>query len=327
MRVLHLVAYKFDTSRRHWLTDFYPAIEVSVLDFEMASTPVYWLLALTKQTLKALAIYRRYDLVLGNGMATILPLAFVQSFLHRSRPKIVGIDISANRVGRGLTMIFRIAVRPISAIICYTRAQRDWWAREVGYRKAQFVPIGDSNFDGVRGTEGDYIFSGGYIARDYPTLVRAAADLGERVILVVGPDPVTGRTGLEQTTLPKNVKVYTRTSLKRFLELMSRSRMVVLAMQDKPYAAGQMVLLQAMSMGKPIIVTRTAGTIDYVEDGKTALLVEPNNVVQVKEKILLISRDAELRKNLGRNARTKWEKEFTFDAMLQKTSAVIASVL
>jgi glycosyltransferase involved in cell wall biosynthesis len=88
-----------------------------------------------------------------------------------------------------------------------------------------------------------------------------------------------------------------------------------------------MVLLIAMAMGKPTIITKTAGIIDYVEDGKTVLLVEPGNSSQLKEKISLISKDIRLRRNLGRNAKAKWQKEFTVTALWQKTYGIIESVL
>lgn len=346
LRVLNLRTTKdrrWQESKRHWLFDFYPDLRLTVLDFEKASTPYGWIWGLTKQTIKAFSIYRRYDLVFANHIAAILPLAFIQSFLHRSRPKFVAVDISASRAGPNVVRVLKAAVKSMDAIICFTTAQREWWVRNVGYSKAVFIHCG-YGFADLRGPpdsiefalmiekyskaeEGNYIFSGGYIARDYPTLLRAASELPHQIVLVVGYDPVTGKTGLENAILSKKVKVYFDIPGGRFLDLMSRARVVVLAMQDKPYSAGQMVLMNAMALGKPIIITRTAGIIDYVEDGKTVLLVEPGNAQQLKEKISMISKDVGLRRNLGRNAKAKWQKEFTATAWEQRTHRIIESVL
>jgi glycosyltransferase involved in cell wall biosynthesis len=295
---------------------------------------------LTKQTLKALAICHRYDLVLANNIAAILPLALVHSFLHKSKPILVGVDISASRAGPNLTRIFKVAVKSMDAIICYTSAQRSWWANNVGFTKSIFIPYGwgfadvryapesviNALLDAAKTDDTDYVFSGGYIARDYKTLLRAASDLSLRVVLVVGFDPITGKNGLEDVVLSEKVKVYSDIPPSHFRELMSKARIVVLAMQDKPYCAGTMVLLNAMAMGKPIIVTRTAGTIDYVEDGKTALLVEPGNVSQLKEKISLILKDVDLQRTLGKNARAKWQREFTVSTMRGKIYDLLAGV-
>ena len=75
--------------------------------------------------------------------------------------------------------------------------------------------------------------------------------------------------------------------------------------------------MNAMTLGKPIMITKTAGIIDYVGDGKTVLLVEPGNASQLKEKIFLVWKDVSLRRTLGTNARSKWPKEFTATAWEQ----------
>jgi len=324
--------------------DFFPHLRLTVLDYETPTTLVQRLLRLTKQTLKAVAIYRRYDLVFTDAISCVLPLAFAHSLLHRSSgPKFVAIDISTTRVPN-LIRLIKAAVESIDAIICHTTAQKNWWVRNVGY-EATFIHLGwgFTNIEGPldpddnrlavdvetysKASDSGYIFNGGFVARDYGTLLRATSGLSNQIVLVVGRDFLTDRTGLENVTLSKQVKVHFHEPESSFLELMSKARMVALTMHDKPYAAGQLVLLEAMAMGKPIIVTRTVGTVDYVEDGKTALLVEPYNVSQLKEKLLLVSKDLSLRSNLGRNAKTKWQREFTNSAMLRKIYEVIEDVL
>ena len=332
MRLLLLIGFLWRPGER-WLFGHYPDLKLSVLDFKRPSSGVRLSFEVLKLTFKALPIYGKYDIVLSWGLANMLPLALANSFLHRHSPKFVAIDVSANRFGSRWSSIFRTALRSINAIICFTTAQKSWWMRSVGYPRATFIHFArEVGVDQVGGThtckpEDDYIFSGGFTARDYRTLLRAAAELDERVLLVVGRDPVTGKTGLEQVVLSKNIEVRVNIPHSQFLELMSKAKLVALIMLDVPYAAGQMVLLDAMHMGKPIIVTRTSGTIDYVEDGKTALLTEPGNVTELKEKILLLSKNSQLRRTLGRNAKAKWRRDFTFEAMQQKVYGVIASVL
>jgi glycosyltransferase involved in cell wall biosynthesis len=344
MRVLSLGTSERDTS---WLYDFDPDLRLSVLNFRgVTLSTIGWILAVTKQTFKALAIYRRYEIVFATNIAAILPLAFVHSFLRRKKPKLVGVDVSANRIesnraGPILVSLVKAAVRSINAIICYTSAQKNWWARNIGYTKATFIPLGwgiadvryphdsvlNASLNAAQIDDNGYIFSGGYTARDYQTLLRAVSELPHHVVLVVGHDPLTGKTGLENVALSKKVKVYHDIRESHFLDLMSKAEMVVLALQDKPYSAGQLALLEATAMSKPVIITKTAGTIDYVEDGKTALLVEPGNVSQLKEAILKISDNVELRRDLERNAKAKWQREFTVSTMEHNLYRIISSVL
>lgn len=49
--------------------------------------------------------------------------------------------------------------------------------------------------------------------------------------------------------------------------------MVVIPLQNLNISSGQLMLLQAMQLGKPIIVTNNCTIYDYIEDGKTGLIL------------------------------------------------------
>ncbi len=63
-----------------------------------------------------------------------------------------------------------------------------------------------------------------------------------------------------------------------------------------------MSTLEAMSLAKANIVTNSGGLKEFVRDGETALLIEPD-AGSVTSAIERVSRDAGLRLNIGRNAR------------------------
>ncbi|MCK4825735.1 glycosyltransferase family 4 protein, partial [bacterium] len=69
-----------------------------------------------------------------------------------------------------------------------------------------------------------------------------------------------------------------------------------------------------------------AGVPEAIDDGETGFLVEPGNVEQLQEKLRLLIQDSELRKKLGKNARIKYEKFFTFERMAKKTLGIYESV-
>ena len=95
---------------------------------------------------------------------------------------------------------------------------------------------------------------------------------------------------------------------------MARSRLVVIPLQNKRYAAGQRVLLEAIAIGKPIIVTKTAGTVDYVDDGKTAIFVQPSDETDLMERIKLLSTDRSLAQRLSEKAMEAAETRFNIKA-------------
>ncbi len=62
-------------------------------------------------------------------------------------------------------------------------------------------------------------------------------------------------------------------------------------------------MLEAMSCGKTVIAPRIGGIPEFIEDGRTGFLFEPNNFHELGEKILFAKNDSNLRRKIGRNAR------------------------
>ena len=58
----------------------------------------------------------------------------------------------------------------------------------------------------------------------------------------------------------------------------------------------------AMALGKPTIVTKTAGTVDYIDDGNTVIFVPWSDEIDLMEKIKLLSTDRSLMQRLGEKA-------------------------
>jgi len=72
-----------------------------------------------------------------------------------------------------------------------------------------------------------------------------------------------------------------------------------------------LALLEAMSMGRPIIATRVGGIPEAIEDGEDGLLTEPN-VDEVAKKIVYLLQNKEQAEELGRNAKKTAEERFTW---------------
>ena len=74
-----------------------------------------------------------------------------------------------------------------------------------------------------------------------------------------------------------------------------------------------LVLLEAMSHGKPVIATRLGGFQDVVQDGVTGLLVEPNHPSQLADAILKIAGDKVLARNMGEIGQKRALEEFRME--------------
>ncbi len=67
-----------------------------------------------------------------------------------------------------------------------------------------------------------------------------------------------------------------------------------------------------MSCGKPVIASDVGGIPEIVDDGCNGILVDPGNYMLLKEAIIRIIYEKNLRIDLGESARQKIVKNFTF---------------
>lgn len=79
-----------------------------------------------------------------------------------------------------------------------------------------------------------------------------------------------------------------------------------------------LAIIQAMSVGLPIIATRTGGIPEVVTEEKSGILVEPANPKQLREAIIKVLRDKTLAKRIGEMARKEAMVRFNLKDMIQE---------
>ncbi len=87
------------------------------------------------------------------------------------------------------------------------------------------------------------------------------------------------------------------------------------------------VVLEAMSLGKPVIGSRLAGIPEQIEHMESGMLVEPGNVVELAAAIDRLGNDAALRRRLGHAAQRRFNEQFTADAAVTKYLSLYRSLL
>jgi glycosyltransferase involved in cell wall biosynthesis len=117
------------------------------------------------------------------------------------------------------------------------------------------------------------VFAGGDSHRDYAPLVGAAREIEAPFVLATGK-----LSDDERARLPANVSAPGRVPHDRFIELMTQASVVVVALESRDdRSAGEQTYLNAMALGKPVIVVDTMGVREYVSDGETGLVVPPRD--------------------------------------------------
>lgn len=81
------------------------------------------------------------------------------------------------------------------------------------------------------------------------------------------------------------------------------------------------VLIAAMTMGLPCIGTNIGGTVETIDQGKTGLLVPPDNAEALAEAIAFLASDSSLRDDMGRQGRIRARQLFSIDNYCRTVTA------
>jgi glycosyltransferase involved in cell wall biosynthesis len=211
-------------------------------------------------------------------------------------------ESSASAGSRLKDFVARNCLRSVHRLIVSSKSEGAYYVRRFGWPadKVSFVPLNadDRLLAQPIPAREDFIVAAGRSYRDYKTLAAAVAGTGIRTIIVCG------RSGPGVRELPPEVELRSELPLDELLNLMARARANVLPLEDRRISTGQTVLLQAMALGQPVVVTRTAGTEDYIRDGVDGLLVPPADVQALRAAIRRIYDDTALASRLGAEARS-----------------------
>jgi glycosyltransferase involved in cell wall biosynthesis len=85
-------------------------------------------------------------------------------------------------------------------------------------------------------------------------------------------------------------------------------------------------LLEALSLGTPVIASRVGGLSEVLTDRQTALLVEPGNPAALAQAVRALAETPELREQLVRNGRALIAARFTADEMARQYRSLFESV-
>ena len=149
-----------------------------------------------------------------------------------------------------------------------------------------------------------YVFSAGRSNRDYGVLKRAAEDA--RVPLRIACPEETA-DGFSFTEILADCF---DDDMERQL---SGAFAVAVPLRDKTISSGQLVVLQAMRAGKPVVVSDNVSLRPYIREGETALVARRQE--DWAGFIRMLRDDSGLARKLGEAGRKRMREEFTIRAL------------
>ena len=170
------------------------------------------------------------------------------------------------------------------------------------------------------------ICSAGLEFRDYPTLIKVAADLAVEVVIGAG-SPFSKRPNTaQQADLPANVTV-SRFTQYELRQLYADSLFVVMPLYNVDFQAGVTVILEAMAMEKAIICSGTPGQTDVVIDGETGIYVPPEDPVALRDAIAYLLANPEVAARMGKAGRRRVEREMSLDCYTERLNGFVQRAL
>jgi glycosyltransferase involved in cell wall biosynthesis len=301
----------------------------------------------------------RYDAIVTDGEHIGIPLALL---LKLTRSRIAHITIG-HRLTASKKRPFLKWLKVYSHISCiavHSRRQYELAIDDLGIPASRLALIPyqvDTSFWQQPNdiAEAAQICSAGLEFRDYPTLVRAVEGLNVKVVIGAASHWSKRRNTAASETLPSNVQV-SSFNYEALRDVYARSSIVVVPLDDIDFQAGVTTILEAMAMGKPVIVTHSSGQTDVVEDRRlatrgsevrlrphsvvrdlaesagwalepTGFYVPPDDPAALRRAIEHLLDRPDVRQQLGAAARKTAERFLTVDQFAQRVVELVDAVL
>lgn len=235
--------------------------------------------------------------------------------------------------GERMHRLYRGALAGAAAVLAYSEHEAQWlrdWLGPGG-PPVVFIPFAvdvEAFRPGhTRAPRTDVVSVGADPRRDFELLLEVASRRPELSFRIVA----SAERARTLDTLPGNVELEVDLSLDQARARLADARVVALPVRENSYSGATTVLLQAMALGKPVVVSRTAAIASgyELEDGVNCRLVEPGDAEALERAILETLTGADAGLALGTRARQTVERSFSWerytDALWQVLSGVMRS--
>ena len=215
-----------------------------------------------------------------------------------------------------------------AAVLAYSEFEADElrrWLESYGEStRIEFVPFGVDEFaftPGNRQASVDVVSIGADPHRDLELLLAVASELPSRSFRVVTTRDRARGLG----PLPPNVEVETDLPFAEMRIRLEGARAVALPVLDNSYSGATTVLLQAMALAKPVVVSRTKAIASGYDlaDGENCRLVEPGDARAFQRALGDVLRDEWHARVLGARARATVEASLTWDRYVDRIEGVL----
>jgi glycosyltransferase involved in cell wall biosynthesis len=231
-------------------------------------------------------------------------------------------------------------------VICHTRKEKDLLSQySIPEDRIRIIPAGVdfSRFENLPSPDifrnkydisGEFVFYAGRLASNKGLLnlmegaPKVLSQYPETTFVLVGEDE-----GLKETLVKRAAELGISDSViftghitdnDLFMSAFTACDVFVLPSE---YEAFGLVLLEAGACEKPCVATKVGGVPEVIEDGRTGLLVDYGDVDSLANSISSLLGDEAKRKQMGKAARERVKKNFTWTKVVDQLEKVYSDAL
>jgi glycosyltransferase involved in cell wall biosynthesis len=225
---------------------------------------------------------------------------------------------------------YAAALGACAAIVAYSEHETDvlrrWLAKHGQPAAVEFVPFG-VHVDHFRPTSEpaalDVVSVGADPHRDFELLRTVATRMPAFSFRIVTSADRARALG----AMPKNTLIEADLPFEEMRRRLSQARTVALPVQENSYSGATTVLLQAMAMQKPVVVTRTSAIASGygLVDGENCRLVSPGDVDGFERALSDVLRNDLHARSLAARARVTAERELAWDLYVERIERLLSA--
>jgi glycosyltransferase involved in cell wall biosynthesis len=287
--------------------------------------------------LPTLRVANTTDVVFSTVDTVGIPLLLLQRAGLVRRPLVyvsIGLPERLARLrGERAAQRYADALRGTAAILAYSEHEAALLREVVGVAASAppvtFVPFGvDTEYFSPRpglAPDVDVVSIGADPHRDFPLLLRIAARHPELRFRIVCGAVAFRNLG----TPPPNVELEIDIPFSEVRDRLARARLVALPVRANSYSGATTVLLQALAMGCPVVVSRTPAIASGygLADTENCRLVEPGDEESFEHVLLETLADAGHAASLATGARQLAESELSWSRYADAVRTALESAV
>jgi glycosyltransferase involved in cell wall biosynthesis len=225
--------------------------------------------------------------------------------------------------------LYASALGSCAVVLAYSEREAEdigrWVRTQGGEVSVEFVPFGvDAASFAPDGDQAAGVISvGADPHRDFDLLIRVASRMPEVPFRIV----TTSEHAKAMASRPRNVVLESDLPFEEMRRRLAQAQLVALPVRENSYSGATTVLLQAMALEKPVVVTRTSAiaTGYGLVDGENVRLVAPGDEAGFERALTDVLRDDFHARALGVSARSTVERELSWERYVDRLERVLTA--